>query len=181
MQRVLPPTKRDFGFQRKFDQLGSVCISRKTKSSCRQRSITLVAIFVRHESVLRRKVRRRGTHLVSILLGKTVYYIFPDANTVHMFHYQNPISTSFPHPWDFEACIGAEPLQASERAHTCCLARIIAFVRQFLFHDLSHISLIHRQLRPFAVQNNEGWNTVSVLSRNSPRGSSRPAVRSMRM
>jgi hypothetical protein len=43
------PTKRVFGFQRKLDQLGSVCISRKTKSSRRQRSITLAAILVRQD------------------------------------------------------------------------------------------------------------------------------------
>jgi hypothetical protein len=131
--------------------------------------------------VLRRTVWRRGTHLVSVLLGKTIYCVFPDACTVHMFHHQNPIRTSFPHPRDFEACVGAEPLQASERAHTCRLARIIAFVHQFLFHDLSHLSLIHRQLHPFAVKNNGAGSTASVLLRNSPRGSSRPAVRSMRM
>jgi hypothetical protein len=33
----------------KVGPVGSVCISRKTTSSCRQRSITLAAIFVRHD------------------------------------------------------------------------------------------------------------------------------------
>jgi hypothetical protein len=72
--------------------------------------------------------RRRGTHLVSVLLEKMVYCVFPDASTVHMFHHQHPIITSFPHPRDFEACVAAEPLQASERAHTCGRARITAFI-----------------------------------------------------
>jgi hypothetical protein len=45
----LVTTERVFGFQRKLDQLGSVCISLKMKSSCRQRSITLAAIFVHRD------------------------------------------------------------------------------------------------------------------------------------
>jgi hypothetical protein len=85
-------------------------------------------------------VRWRGTNLVSVLLGENIYCIFPDASAVHMFHHQHPISTSFPHPRDFEPSVGAESLQAPERAHTCRLARIIAFVCQFLFHDLSHLA-----------------------------------------
>ena len=39
-------TWRVSAFHRKLDQLGSVCISRKTKSSFRQSSITRAAIFV---------------------------------------------------------------------------------------------------------------------------------------
>ena len=131
--------------------------------------------------VLRKTVWQRGMHLVSVLLGKTIYCVLPDASSVHMFHHQHPISTSFPHPRDFETCVGTEPLQAPERAHTCRLAYIIAFVRQFLFHDLSHLSLIHHQLHLFAMQNNGVESMASGLSRNSPRGSTCPAVRSMQM
>src|SRR5258707_5750336 len=64
------------------------------------------------------------THLVAIRLGKTMDHIFPDASTIHMFHYQHLICTSFPHPRDFEACVVAEPFRATERAHTCRLACI---------------------------------------------------------
>jgi hypothetical protein len=94
-----------------------------------------------------------------------------------MFHHQHPISTSFSHTRDVEACVAAEPLQASERAHTCRLPRTIAFVRQFLFHNLSHLSLIYCQLHPFSMKNNEVGSTANVLFRNSTRGSSRPAAK----
>ena len=43
---ISPLTWRVSAFHRKLDQLGSVCISRNTKSSLRQSSITRAAIFV---------------------------------------------------------------------------------------------------------------------------------------
>ena len=46
-RKEIPLTWRVFAFQRKLDQFGSVCISRKTKSSFRQSSITRAAIFHR--------------------------------------------------------------------------------------------------------------------------------------
>ena len=67
-----------------------------------------------------------------------MYGIVPYASTVHMFHHQHPVRTSFPYPRDFEARVAPKLLGASERAHTSRLTRIVAFVRQFLLHDLSH-------------------------------------------
>jgi hypothetical protein len=155
-----------------LDKLGSVCISRKTKSSCRQRSITLAAIFVvRHDIyvsfaqlVLDGTVTAAGNAPRFGPPGRRFIASSPTlVPPICSITSTRSVLPSHTHGRDFEPCIGAEPLQAPGRAHTCRLARIIAFVRQFLFHGL----LIYRQLHPFAVQNNGAWSTASVLSRNA--------------
>src|SRR5712691_8369984 len=89
----------------------------------------------------------QGTHLVAVFLRETMHRVSADTSAFYEFHHQHPIRASFPYPRDFEAWIIAEPLRASERAQAGRLPGIVAFVRQFFLHDLSHS---HHQ-PPFAV------------------------------